>query len=190
MSRKALFAVLAAAAGLILLNLAAYGIGVESAWVHWSGRIFNFVVFVGILAWLAVRGNVAGRFREQRRSIQKRLAEAEVKQREAEERLKAVQERLSSLDGETARIAEQARRDAEADAQRLRSEVDRQAGRVLARARRELELRVEAAKRELRRYAAERIAETAAREARARIDERMQGMAFERALRSFEEKAP
>jgi F-type H+-transporting ATPase subunit b len=187
---KALFVVLVAVAALILLNLAAYGVGVESAWVHWSGRIFNFAAFVGILTWVAVRADVAGRFREQRRSIQKRLAEAEVKQREAEERLKAVQERLSSLDGETARIAEQARRDAETDAQRLRSEAERQAGLVLGRARRELELRVEAAKRELRRYAAERIAETAAREARARLDERMQGMAFERALRSFEEKAP
>jgi len=124
------------------------------AWVTLGFTFFNFFLFIWILrrfAWPPIVRFLANRHQD----VKDAMAVAEKARAEAEEVKKEYALKEAALEGTRTRMIEEIRaaavadraralQEAEALAERLRSEVERQAGNELARARREL--RAEAAR--------------------------------------------
>lgn len=117
-------------------------------------KFFNLFLFVGALIYF-IRRPVSDALRARREGIRRELMRAREERDAANAKLEEVEARLARLDAEVASVREQARREAEAEGERIRRSADEEADKLREQARREIESAGKAARQELRRYAAE-----------------------------------
>lgn len=117
-------------------------------------KFFNLFLFVGALIYF-IRRPVSDALRARREGIRRELMRAREERDAANAKLEEVEARLQRLDAEVASVREQARREAEAEGERVRRSADEEADKLREQARREVESAGKAARQELRRYAAE-----------------------------------
>lgn len=120
----------------------------------WLPRTVNLIIFFSILYFLLrkpVREFFTNRYNEIRAAIDRAARE----KAEAETKMKELDARMSRLDAEIAEIKEQARREAEAERERITAAAQDDAEKFRAMARREIEAAKQNAIIELRRHAAD-----------------------------------
>jgi F-type H+-transporting ATPase subunit b len=117
-------------------------------------KAVNLVIFFTILYFL-LRKPTRDFFRERYNEIRAGLDRAAREKAEAEAKMRELDARLSRLDADIAEIKEQARREAEAERERIAAAARAEAEKLHATARREIEAAKQTALVELRRHAAE-----------------------------------
>jgi F-type H+-transporting ATPase subunit b len=125
-------------------------------WGIWLslGRLFNLLLVVGVLIWIA-RKPLANFFAGRSDSIREQLAEAQRARADAEAKLADVQSRMSRLDDELKEIAGTAEREALDEYNKLLAQAEQDAEKIVERSRQEIEGMTRAAQQELRLHAAE-----------------------------------
>lgn len=128
------------------------GLGVEKA--YWLSVVINFLVVFGFL-WFMLRKFLPTLFRQRTESIQKRMEEARKASEEARRRLADVEGRLSRLDTEIAQMRNEADAAAHNEEQRLMTAAEEERRRIVQSAEQEISMAANAARRELKAYAAD-----------------------------------
>lgn len=123
-------------------------------WVDTLARVFNLLLFVGVLVYL-LRGPVSAAFRTRRENIRRDLMRAQEERNAALAKLEEVESRLALLDSETQTIRAQAEREAAEERERIARSTEDEARRLREQAQREIESASKTARMELRRFAAE-----------------------------------
>jgi F-type H+-transporting ATPase subunit b len=130
--------------------------GPETVWglppLFW--KIFNFVLFFGVLGWL-LRKPLGQFFRDRREAIAHQLAEATRQHEEAARLQVEVETRIAGLESEISALRERLRQDGERERQALERQGEAEAVRLLAQVEQEASRRVEAARTLLAHEAAE-----------------------------------
>ena len=118
-------------------------------------KFVNLAVFVVVLIIAMRKFGVREIFRDRKETIVRELARAREERDAALAKLKEVEERLALLDTEVAKIKEQSVREAAAERERIAGSTKIEITKLGEQATREIESAGKAAKKELRRYAAE-----------------------------------
>ena len=118
-------------------------------------KFLNLAVFVVVLVIALRKFGVREMFRDRKESIARELARAQQERDAALAKLKEVEERLALLDTEVANIKQESVREAAAERERIGELTRIEIARLGEQATREIESAGKAAKKELRRYAAE-----------------------------------
>jgi F-type H+-transporting ATPase subunit b len=105
--------------------------------VGWIFRWLNFLLVFGAIAW-AIAKFGAPYFRQHADEITQKVAEGARAREAAEGQRREMQAKLAGLDDEVLRIRAAARRDAEAEAQRLRAQAHAEAEKIERAAREEI----------------------------------------------------
>jgi len=121
---------------------------------YWFFLIINFAIVFGSIYWIA-KSRVPAAFRARTASIQRGIEEARKASDEANRRLSDVESRLQRLDSEISSMKSQAEADAAAEEDRIRATTEQEARRVVDLAEQEIAAAGNAARRELKAYAAE-----------------------------------
>ncbi len=125
--------------------------------VETAARIFEYlnfaVIFLAIVIPLAK--GLPKAFRKRTETIQKQLQDARSATEEANSRLSSVEQRLAKLDEEIGAIRRQVEQDSAADEARIKSSIEEERKRIVDSAGQEIEAASLAARRELKRVAAE-----------------------------------
>lgn len=134
--------------------------GGTTPWWDYPGfelwKFANLAVFVAVMVYILTRKAKLGEvFQTRRESIKLELAKAKQERDAALEQLKEVEARLARLDTETAAIKERASREAAEERERIAKSTETEITKLSEQATREIESAGKAAKKELRRYAAE-----------------------------------
>jgi F-type H+-transporting ATPase subunit b len=111
-------------------------------------RIVNFAILATVLV-LVLRKPLADFLNAKTAQIQEQLQEARLREANAEVERKRAQELLESLDQEVERAKEEARRQAEAERERILKSAEHEARRIRALAKKEIAAEVEAGRRRL-----------------------------------------
>lgn len=131
--------------------------------VEVTAKIFEYVnftiIFLAIV--IPVFKILPKAFRRRRETIQKQLTDARSATEEASKRLSAVEERLSKLDHEIDAIRHQVEKDSAADEVRIKASIEEEHKRIVEAAGQEIEAASLAARRELKKVAAELAVERA-----------------------------
>ncbi len=124
-------------------------------WGLWleAGRLFNLVLVVALLVWVA-RKPLAAFFTARSQGIRDQLAEAQKARLDAERRLAEIDARMSSMEAELAEIRATAEREARDEYQRVVADADKDAQKIVERARREIDGLTRAAQLELKEHTA------------------------------------
>jgi F0F1-type ATP synthase membrane subunit b/b' len=126
----------------------------------WVFRWLNFAIVFGAIAYLAVKKG-APYFRAQAEEISRKIAEG-TRAREAAERQRAeVKAKLANLENDVVTMRAESKRDAEAEAQRLRSLAREEAEKIERAAQAEIAAAERAARIELKHHAARLAVERA-----------------------------
>jgi F-type H+-transporting ATPase subunit b len=132
-----------------------------ASWLHLgneaAARLFeylNFAILAGAILF-ALMKFLPKTFKANRETIQHRLLEARLATSQSHERLVAIEERLSRLDEEIAAISKQAEKDSLEDEARIKASIEAERKRIVEAAGQEIAAAASAAKRDLRRFAAE-----------------------------------
>lgn len=149
-------AFLLAAALMALLPGAAAASGIPMAeewdWARDGGRIINSLVVLGAVAWLVIRfGGPVVKRRAQ--SIAERLRELEEARAKAMGALARYEEKLKSIEAESEKVREEARREGEMIRQRILEQARREAALILEKAGEQVALETEKARQSLKRDA-------------------------------------
>jgi F-type H+-transporting ATPase subunit b len=149
------------AASMLLAGFAAFPATALAAeegepWGIWLslGRLFNLVLVVGVLIWIA-RKPLSNFFAHRSDSIREQLADAQKARTDAEAKLAEVQSRMSRLDDELKEIANTAEREAGDEYKRMLAQAELDAGKIVERSRQEIEGMTRIAQQALRLHAAE-----------------------------------
>ncbi len=121
---------------------------------YWVSVILNFVVLFLIL-FIPLRKVLPKFFKGRTESIQKRLEESRKTTEDARRRLTEVESRLSRLDAEIAQMRNAADADAQAEEQRALAAVEEERHRIVQSAEQEIAMAANAARRELKAFAAD-----------------------------------
>jgi F-type H+-transporting ATPase subunit b len=121
---------------------------------YWIFVLLNFAIIFGAIGWIS-KSRVPAAFRSRTASIQKGMEEARRASEDANRRLAEVEARLKRLDTEIAAMKSQAESDAQAEEVRIRSSAEQDARKVVELAEQEIAASGNAARRELKAYAAE-----------------------------------
>lgn len=138
-----------------------------SAWWNYPGfelwRIINLVIFVGAGVYLHHRFGhpIREALKSRRERIKNELERARQERGLALKKMAEVELRLESLDAEVLAIRKQANAEAEAERERISRATDVEISKLREQARREIEGAAKAAKKELRRFAAQQSVELA-----------------------------
>ncbi len=116
-------------------------------------RWINVILFFGLLFFL-LRKPVSAFFAERLARIRSSIERAAKEKAEAQERIKAIDARLAQLDSETAKIKEDARLEAAAEAERIKAQTEAEIAKMRETAQREIEAAKQNALVELRQYTA------------------------------------
>jgi F-type H+-transporting ATPase subunit b len=147
-------------------------------------RWINFFIVFGGGGYFA-----AGPFRRwvaaQRQAIQERIAEAQAERRQAEERLAQIEQRLAGLEQEIKALQEEAVENAAAERQRIEDAARREAERIVATAGMEIDSAGQAARLELRAYAARLAVTLAEQRIQERLTPEIHAALFEASLREL-----
>jgi F-type H+-transporting ATPase subunit b len=167
MRQKRQILVILASLPLFVVAAAAEG-SRPSALTDFLGKSLNFLILFGGLAVLLAKPIRA--FLEARiADIRKTIADAAASREDAEEKLESMRKRLSGLAEEAGRIRTVGEAEGQKDKLRILGLAAREAEKIRAMSREEIEARGQAARRELRRFAAE----LAVSLARTRIERRL-----------------
>jgi F-type H+-transporting ATPase subunit b len=130
-----------------------------------TAKIFedlNSAILIGAILWFLLRV-VPKMLRSRSENLQKQLMEARVATAQANERLSAVEERLSKLGIEIDAIREQTERESAADEKRIQEALESERQRIVASAEQEIDAAGAAARRDLKKFAAELAVDRALR---------------------------
>jgi F-type H+-transporting ATPase subunit b len=122
-----------------------------------TAKIFedlNSAILIGAILWFLLRF-MPKILRQRSESLQKQLLDARVQTAQANERLSAVEERLSKLGIEIQAIRAQTERDIAIDEKRIHDALETERQRIVASAEQEIEAAGAAARRDLKKFAAE-----------------------------------
>lgn len=126
----------------------------------WAFRWLNFAIVIGAIAYAMVK--YAGpAFRRHAEEISEQIAAAARAREAAERQRKGIESKLAGLEAEVSEMRVQARRDAEAEAQRLRALAREEAKKIEAAAEAEIAAAERAARMELKALAARQAVERA-----------------------------
>ena len=128
--------------------------------VGWVFRWLNFALVFGAIAY-AIRKWGAPYFRENAQEISRKIAEGARAREAAERQRREIQAKLAGLEDEIKRLREEGKRDAEAEAQRLRDMERTERERIERAARAEIEAAEREGRMELKILAARRAVELA-----------------------------
>jgi F-type H+-transporting ATPase subunit b len=129
-------------------------LGVDPAQAYWASWVLNFLIIAGLIVF-ALKTNLPGIFRERTAAIQKGIEEARRASAESAARLSDIETRLSRLDGDIAGMRSKAEQDAAAEDQRLRAATEEEKRKIIQNAEQEIAAAANAARRELKQFAAE-----------------------------------
>lgn len=138
----------------------AMGLALEGPerWWNYPGlelwKFLNLFVFVGFLVYL-LRRRVRDGFGARREGIRRELLRAQEERDQALGKLAEVETRLGRLDGEVARIREQAKAEALAERERISRSTEAEMFKLREQTQREIENAGKAARHELQRFAAQ-----------------------------------
>lgn len=175
------------AASLLLAGFAAFPATALAAeegepWGIWLslGRLFNIVLVVGVLVWIA-RKPLSNFFAGRSDSIREQLAEAQKASADAEAKLAEVQSRMSRLNDELKEIAGTAEKESQDEYKKLLAQAEQDAEKIVERSRQEIEGMTRTAHQELRLHAAE----LSVRLAEEKIQNEISGADHERLFNRF-----
>ena len=144
----------------MVLTLAAAGAGGESLLMEYLPKIFNLVVYVGIL-YFVLRKPMTTFFETRRSAILEELNRAQREKAEAQEKLAEVEARLAKLEDEQNEIRKVAVAEADAEEARIAARTDEEIRKIAEAADREIDGALKAARADLRKFVAERAVEIA-----------------------------
>lgn len=133
-------------------------------------KIINFAILAAGLTFL-LRKPLSAFFAERSASIRRSLEEGRKAREASQARLSAVQEKLQRLEEEIQAFRASAMKEMEAERERLRQSTAEEGKKILEAARAQVDTSTQAAKLELRVYAAEEALKLAERMIRERLDE-------------------
>lgn len=151
---------------------------------YWFDQLVKFVnlsLVVGLLFFL-LRKPVMAFFRTRARQIDENLTAAARAREEAERRLEAVKAEVAGIEAKIADSLTAARREGEAEKERIVRQAREEAERMLGAAEREIENRIRAGRKELKQYAAELAVEKAREEISRRITDAEDAALIERTI--------
>ena len=128
-----------------------------------TAKIFedlNSAILIGAILWFLLR-MVPKILRKRSETLQKQLLDARLATTQANERLSAVEERLSKLGIEIEAIREQTERESASDERHIHEALEAERQRIVASAEQEIEAAGAAARRDLKKFAAELAVERA-----------------------------
>ena len=128
--------------------------GLSEETVYWSCVVLNFLI-IFVFMWMVMRKTLPGIFRNRTNSIQKRVEEARKTSEDARRRLSDVEGRLSRLDTEIAQMRSEAETAAKAEEERMMAAAEEERRRIVQSAEQEIAMAANAARRELKAYAAD-----------------------------------
>lgn len=120
----------------------------------WLCMALNFIVIFGVL-WFFLRKAVPALFRNRAEAIQRRLEEARKTSEDAKRRLGEVEARLSRLDSEIEEMRREAEASGRQEEERVMAAAEEERRRIVQSAEQEIARAANAARRDLRAYAAE-----------------------------------
>jgi F-type H+-transporting ATPase subunit b len=129
----------------------------------------NFALLAAGLGYLMSK-NLPVFFRSRTQEIQKGIAEAQEAKREAEKRATTMDARMGELGAEIERFREQAHAEMEREGARIRQETSNQVEKLQRQGEQEIESAGKAARRDLKKYAAELALDLAEQRIRTRLD--------------------
>ncbi|HEV3041968.1 MAG TPA: ATP synthase F0 subunit B [Candidatus Angelobacter sp.] len=128
------------------------GLDVDKA--YWLSVILNFLILFFIV-WVPAKKFLPNFFKSRTEAIQKRLEESRKSTEEARRRLAEVEGRLSRLDADIAQMRAEADSSAHAEEQRVLAAVQEEHRRIVQSAEQEIAMAANAARRELKAFAAD-----------------------------------
>jgi F-type H+-transporting ATPase subunit b len=128
------------------------GLDVDKA--YWLIVVLNFLLLFAVL-WIPAKKRLPGIFKSRTEAIQKRLEESRKSTEEARRRLAEVEDRLSRLDAEIAQMRNEAESGAQAEEQRVLAAAEDERRRIVQSAEQEIAMAANAARRELKAFAAD-----------------------------------
>ena len=155
-ARFSLVVALLLLAGMTALPETALAAEEGNPWGKWFniGRVFNLLLVVGIIIWIA-RKPLSNFFFNRSQAIREELAEAQKARMEAEAKLAEIESRLSRLDDELKEIASNSEKEAQDEYQRLLAAAEEDAQKIVERSKQEIEGMTRTAQMELKQHAAE-----------------------------------
>jgi F-type H+-transporting ATPase subunit b len=136
------------------------GLSVDA--VYWLSVFLNFAVVFAVLAKL-LRKSLPAIFKSRTEMIQKRIEEARAASEEARRRLSEVEGRLSRLDVEITEMRREAEENGLAEEKRVLAAAEEERRRIVAAAEQEIAMAANAARRDLKSYAANLAVDLAAK---------------------------
>jgi F-type H+-transporting ATPase subunit b len=136
------------------------GLSVDAA--YWVCVVLNFAIVLGVLIML-LRKTLPAAFKTRTELIQKRIEEARQASEEARRRLSEVEGRLSRLDVEITEMRREAEENGLAEEKRVLAGAEEERRRIVAAAEQEITMAANAARRDLKSYAAELAVDLAAK---------------------------
>jgi F-type H+-transporting ATPase subunit b len=136
------------------------GLSVDGA--YWVCVVLNFAIVLGVLV-ILLRRTLPAAFKSRTQLIQKRIEEARKASEEARRRLSEVEGRLSRLDVEITEMRREAEQNGLAEEKRVLAGAEEERRRIVAAAEQEIAMAANAARRDLKSYAAELAVDLAAK---------------------------
>ena len=156
----------------MLLLFASEGAGGWTEWMNYPGleawKFFNLALFTVAAIWV-LRKKINEALLARREAIQKELLDAQAEREQAQARVAEAESLLGRLDGDVKTIHEQARQEAQAERQRLAAATQREIEKLNQQAQREKETAQKVARKELRKYLANRSVELASQSIRSQM---------------------
>ncbi len=128
------------------------GLSLEKA--YWISVFINFVIVL-IVLWMLLKKILPAAFKDRSGNIQKRIEEARKTSEEARRRLAEVEGRLSRLDTEIAQMRDEAEASAKHEEERTVTAAEEERRRIVHTAEQEIAASINAARRELKAFAAD-----------------------------------
>ena len=128
------------------------GLGESKA--YWLSVVLNFLI-VFILLWVMLKKMLPAMFKGRTEAIQKRMEEARRTSEDARRRLADVEDRLSRLDTEIGQMRSEAETAAKGEEERVMAAAEEERRRIVQSAEQEIAMAANAARRDLKAYAAD-----------------------------------
>lgn len=151
----------------------------------WVFRWLNFAIVFGAIAYLAWKKG-GPYFRGQAEEISRRIAEGTRAREAAERQRQEVQAKLANIENEIAGMREESKRDAEAEAQRLRALAREEAQKIERAAQAEIAAAERAARMELKAIAARLSVEQAEAQLREELTPKSEAALFQAFVQELE----
>ena len=151
----------------------------------WVFRWLNFAIVFGVIAYFAVKKG-GPYFRRQAEEISRKIAEGTRAREAAERQRQEVQAKLANIENEIAGMRAEAKRDAEAEAQRLRALGREEAEKIERAAQAEIAAAERAARMELKVFAARLAVERAEAQLRQELTPKSEAALFQAFVQELE----